>query len=158
MAYLQAVGGDTCRTSLPTAIAKDGFIGYCLSQAKTLVKPDISSKGTASQEPFMNETFGTYLQKILNRNNLTQRELSRRAKVDHVSLCRMLKPYYQFKPGKTIERLTQAVGCTNSDRIYLYRLAGLVPPELVSAFCSNQETALQILKTAAQYRRTTDME
>jgi len=81
--------------------------------------------------------FGELLQAIMDRNNLTQRELARRAGVDHVALCRILKPSYKFKPGKTIDRLVSFCGCTKLERIRLYQLAQIAPPELVKLFCDD---------------------
>lgn len=99
----------------------------------------------------MPETFSSLLQAIMARNNLSQRELSRRARIDHVSLCRMLKPYYRFKPGRTIDRITKAVGCTDAERIQLYRIAGLIPAEMIEAFCSNDLAADIFSKATASY-------
>lgn len=94
----------------------------------------------------MDETFGSVLKAIMTRNSISQRELARRASVDHVSLCRILNENYKFTPARTINRLTQHVGCTHEERITLYRLAGIAPPELVEKFCSSQEMALRLLE------------
>lgn len=98
-----------------------------------------------------NHNFSSLLRSIMDRNGLTQRELARRAEIDHVSLCRMLKPYYKFKPGKTIERITKAVGCTAQERLELYRIAGLMPEEMILAFCSDPVTADNFARLAACY-------
>lgn len=101
----------------------------------------------------MHETFSSLLQEIMYRNNLTQRELARRAEIDHVSLCRMLKPSYRFKPGKTIDRLTKAVGCTESERMRLYRVAGLMPEEMLEAFCKDDLAADSFYRATQSYTR-----
>ena len=98
-------------------------------------------------------TFASLLQGIMDRNNLTQRELARRAEIDHVSLCRMLKPYYRFKPGKTIDRITKAVGCTDAERIQLYRIAGLMPAEMIEAFCKDDLAADNFFRATESYLR-----
>jgi hypothetical protein len=80
------------------------------------------------------QTFQVLLKQIMKRNNLSQRALAAAANVDHVYLCRMLKPQNQHKPKHTIHKLVEHVGCTDAERIRLYQLAGVLPPEYLEAF------------------------
>jgi transcriptional regulator with XRE-family HTH domain len=90
------------------------------------------------------KSFGEALREIMLRNQLTQRELARRSGVDHVGLCRILNANYLHRPERTIHKLVKHVGCTASERLTLYRLARVVPPEYEQAFI---EGRLQISPT-----------
>jgi len=96
----------------------------------------------------MKQTFQSLLAAIMKRNNLTQRELARRAGINHISLCRILNETYAFRPGRTVTQLADAVGCSADERLELYRLAGILPPEIVTAFCASTESARAIWQAA----------
>lgn len=81
-----------------------------------------------------NATFASMLVEIMQRNGLTQRELARRTAISPENLCRILKPTYPHRPGRTIDRIVSEIGCTPEEREELYRRARIVPPEYVQAF------------------------
>lgn len=88
--------------------------------------------------------FADQFKAIMQRNKLSQRALAKQAGTDHVGLCRILKNNYPHKPDRTIHKLVQHVGCTPEERIQLYRLAGIIPPEYIQAFI---EGRLQIVQS-----------
>lgn len=94
----------------------------------------------------MPETFGAMLLEIMQRNHISQRQLAEWTGITPSALNRILRPDYRFTPGRTIDRLTKHAGCTYDERVELYRVAGIVPPELVEKFCSSQQVARQLLE------------
>lgn len=82
---------------------------------------------------------------IMRRNGFSQRSLAQKAGVDHVALCRLLSANYAFKPTRILPKLIDAVGATAAERVQLYRLCGIVPPELVAAFCADEDAAAGML-------------
>jgi hypothetical protein len=91
------------------------------------------------------QNFADMLKAIMQRNKLSQRALAKQAEVDHVGLCRILKANYPYKPGRTIHKLVQHVGCTAEERVQLYRLARVIPPEYLEAFIQGR---LKIVENA----------
>ena len=99
------------------------------------------------------KTFQSLLTEIMTRNRLTQRELARRAGVNHIGLCRILNETYAFNPSRTATRLIDAVDCTADEWLELYRLAGVLPPDLVKAFCATPAGAQAIWHTAQKWSK-----
>ncbi len=96
-------------------------------------------------------TFQSLLAAIMRRNGLSQRRLATMSGVNHISLCRILNDTYPFRPGRTVAQLVDAVGCTGDERVELYRLAGIVPPEVVAAFCATPASAKALMAAAKKW-------
>ncbi len=80
------------------------------------------------------KNFSGLLTEIMRRNGITQRALASLAGMDTATLCRILKPDYPHTPQRTIKKLVEHVGCTAAERVELYRLARILPPEYMDAF------------------------
>ena len=98
-------------------------------------------------------TYQDILLEIMHRNGLTQTALAKRSGVDKIALCRILNKSYAFKPTRVLPKLIDAIGATSDERTQLYRLCGIVPPEIVRAFCDSAEAAAQMIKIARTKRK-----
>ena len=88
--------------------------------------------------------FANYLQVLLTKYRLSQRELARRSGVNYVTINRRFKGQIGNMENGTIDRLAKGFACTPAERIAMYRLAGVMPPEIVDAFCASIDASRDI--------------
>lgn len=93
-------------------------------------------------------TFAAAFKEVMARAGKSQRDIARAAGITPESLSRILSPDYAFRPSKTIERLIEAAQATPDERLGLYQLAGIIPPEIVTAFSSSIVRAKAIAEAA----------
>ncbi len=94
-------------------------------------------------------TFQDYLKSLLKKYGVTQCRLCELIAIDPAHLSRMLRSdaRFIFQPNN-LEKIALFLGCTPDERCEIFRLAGKMPPEIITAFCKSPEAATKFRELA----------
>jgi transcriptional regulator with XRE-family HTH domain len=106
----------------------------------------VDQRGMATMAPQEPETFGAVLRRIRQSKGLTQRDVARRIDMDFAYFSRLETDRLTGLPTRpTVEKIAQAMQCTNTETAELLAAAGRISEEMQA-----RPELRRLFRTAAQ--------